>query len=126
MQINITARHLHVSDSMKSHIKEKFENLERFYDLLQHTDVVLFEEKGRNTVEATAKAIIGGQFVAKAEHDHMRAAVDLVVEKLEKQLTKQKQKLKGHKKGAREGRPWSREEKVEGDEPTYEEIVENY
>ncbi len=125
MQINITARHVQVSDSTKSHVHDKIGGLERFYDLLQHVDVVLFEEAGKKGVEATAKAKVGGQFVAKAEHSHVRAAVDMVVEKLEKQLRRQKQKLKGHK-GSRDGKRWTRDEKVEGDEPTYEEIVENY
>lgn len=124
MQITISGRHMHVSDAMRAHVNEKIARLERYNDLLQHIEVVLFEDGDKKVVEATAKAKVGGQYTAKADHEHMKAALDLLMDKLEKQLKKGKQLVKEHR-GHKEDRPWQKEQPVEGDEPTYEEVVEN-
>ena len=102
MEINITGRHTHVSDSMKKYALEKLGKLEYHNDMVTRADVVMnIENDQRHMVEVIAHSKVGGHVVAKAEHTDMYAAIDLLLDKMEHQLTKQKEKVKVERKHVR-------------------------
>ncbi len=92
MQINVTGRHVEVSDEVKGYVEEKASRLPRFLDKLHTVDVILGHESDEFTVEMIAHADGCNPFVAREIGPDTFALVDIIVDKLERQLTKQKEK----------------------------------
>lgn len=98
MQVNITGHQLEVTDALRDYVNEKFVRLERHYDKITSANVILSVEKLKQQVDATL-LIAGGEIVGNAEHEDMYAAIDLLVDKLDRQLIKHKEKLLDRQKG---------------------------
>ena len=97
MQITVTGHHVDITDSMRDYVTSKLERLERHFDHVTNVNVVLGVEKLRQTAEATIN-MSGAQIHAQAEqHENMYAAIDMLVDKLDRQILKHKEKLKNHK-----------------------------
>jgi putative sigma-54 modulation protein len=96
MQINVSGHHLDVTDSLRSYVETKLDKLERHYDRITNMQVILSVEKQRQKAESTIR-ISGGELFAEAEHEDLYAAIDMLVDKLDRQLIKQKEKMKDHK-----------------------------
>lgn len=96
MQINITGHHVELTDSMTEYVHSKFGKLERHFDNITNTQVTLSVEKTRQKAEADVH-IAGGQLFATHEHDDMYAAIDGLIDKLDRQVIKHKEKMKNHK-----------------------------
>ena len=96
MQINITGHHLDVTPALKSYVHEKFERLQRHFDHITNSHVILTVEKDRQKAEATIHVNRGNLF-AEVEHEDMYAAIDMLMDKLDRQLKKHKEKLGNHK-----------------------------
>jgi putative sigma-54 modulation protein len=95
MQINLTGNHIEVTPALRSYVEEKFERLERHFDHVTAVHVVLSVEKQRQEVEATIH-LAGNKIFADAHHDDMYAAIDALVDKLDRQILKHKDKLTDH------------------------------
>ena len=95
MQINVTGRHIEITDSLKSYVESKFEKLERHFEHITNTHVILSVEKERQKAEATVHVNRGNLF-ADNEQEDMYAAIDGLVDKLDRQLKKHKEKLTDH------------------------------
>ena len=96
MQINVSGHHIEVTDSLRQYVETKIERLERHYDQITNVHVILRVEKQGQKAEATIR-IQGGDIFAEAESDDLYAAIDMLVDKLDRQLIKQKEKMKDHK-----------------------------
>lgn len=96
MQINITGHHVELTDALNEYVHSKFDKLERHFDNITNAQVVLSVEKQRQVAEADVH-VAGGQVVAAHEHDDMYAAIDGLVDKLDRQIIKHKEKMKAHK-----------------------------
>ncbi|WP_313515185.1 ribosome hibernation-promoting factor, HPF/YfiA family [Pseudomonas sp.] len=99
MQVNISGHQLDVTDALRDYIEEKFSRLERHFDKITNVQVIMEVEKLKQKIEATLH-IAGGEVVANAEHDDMYAAIDLLVDKLDRQLIKHKEKQLNRQQGA--------------------------
>ena len=97
VHIDVTARHGHVSDGMREYAVKKAEKLTRFHDRIKRIQILLDDPKGETEVEMIAHVESGGTMVAKERAGVFHEAVDLLVEKIEKQLKKDKERLKDHK-----------------------------
>ena len=53
MQINLTGHHIEVTDSLRDHVNEKMARLERHFDKVSNTHVILTVEGARHKAEAT-------------------------------------------------------------------------
>ena len=95
MQINVSGHHIEVTDSLRQYVETKLERLERHYDQITNVHVILRVEKQGQKAEATIR-IQGGDIFAEAESDDLYAAIDMLVDKLDRQLIKQKEKMKDH------------------------------
>ena len=99
MQVNITCLHLEITDALRDYVEEKFDRLERHFDRIIAVQVILQVEKLKQKAEA-ALHVAGREVVANAEHGDMYAAIDLLVDKLDRQLIKHKEKQLDHNQGA--------------------------
>ena len=95
MQLDITGHHLEVTDPLKDYVETKFERLQRHFDQISTTHVILTVEKMVQKAEATVH-VTGGDLFAHAEDEDMYAAIDALADKLDRQLIKHKQKHRGH------------------------------
>lgn len=96
MQINITGHHLDVTPALRTYVHEKFERLQRHFDHITNSHVILSVEKDRQKAEATLHVNRANLF-AEVEHEDMYAAIDMLIDKLDRQLKKHKEKLGSHK-----------------------------
>lgn len=98
MQISITGHHLDITPALRSYVDNKFNRLERHFDRMTNIHVILSIEKERQKAEATIHVSRGNLF-ADEEHEDMYAAIDGLVDKLDRQLKKHKEKLTNHRRG---------------------------
>jgi putative sigma-54 modulation protein len=95
MQLTITGHHLEVTSALKAYVENKLERLQRHFDQITTTHVILTVEKMVQRAEANIH-IAGGDLFAQAESEDMYAAIDALADKLDRQLIKHKQKHRGH------------------------------
>jgi putative sigma-54 modulation protein len=96
MQISVTGNHLDVTDSLKAYVESKFEKLERHFDHVTDVHVILTVEKLIQKAEATVQ-ISGAKLFAEDHQEDMYAAIDALVDKLDRQIKKHKEKLTKHR-----------------------------
>ncbi len=85
MQIKISARHGHLSEPTRLFIHEKAEKLLRFFERLTQIEVTVDLKNEIKKVEFLVSAEHKHDFVASESNSDILAAVDLVVDKLERQ-----------------------------------------
>lgn len=96
MQINITGHHVELTDALEEYVRTKFDKLERHFDNITTAQVILSVDKQHQQAEAELR-LAGGQVFATQTHDDMYAAIDGLVDKLDRQIIKHKEKVKAHK-----------------------------
>ena len=94
MQLNISGHHLSITDALHDYVTNKVTRLERHNDRITSIAVILSVDKLVQKAEATVHAD-GGEFFANSEHDDLYAAIDALIDKLDRQLIKRKEKLRG-------------------------------
>lgn len=95
MQINLTGHHVEITDSLRNYVNEKMAKLERHFDKVSNTHVILTVEKDTHKAEATVH-MSGNDIFAEAHENDMYASIDGLVDKLDRQVKKHKEKLKNH------------------------------
>lgn len=98
MQINLSGHHVDITTPLRDYVNSKMERLERHFDHVTDIHVVLGVEKLRHKAEATMH-ISGGDIFAEAVEENMYAAIDALVDKLDRQLKKHKEKITNHHRG---------------------------
>ena len=95
MQLNLTGHHVDVTPALRAYVNEKLEKLKRHFDHVTGIHCILTVEKLRHKAEARVN-LSGGSLFADAVEDDMYAAVDSLVDKLDRQILKHKEKLTDH------------------------------
>ena len=95
MELNIRGDKITVTKSIKDYVTEKMEKLDKYFDNAKNikASVIIRVRNGEEIIEVTVPT---NKFTLRAEekHDDLYAAIDLVVDKLERQIRKNKTKLK--------------------------------
>ncbi|MDX1459818.1 MAG: ribosome-associated translation inhibitor RaiA [Xanthomonadales bacterium] len=95
MQLNITGHHVDITPPLRAYVTEKMQRLERHFDRVVSVDVILNVEKLEQIAEASVNA--GGRKLFATETDmDMYAAIDGLVDKLDRQVRRLKDKLRDH------------------------------
>ncbi len=97
MQIAVTFRHMETSDPVRAYAEEKLARVKKYIDEPIDAQVALSVEKKirhRAEVILVAKGIT---IKGSEETNDMYAAIDNVVDKIERQLKRYKEKIKEHK-----------------------------
>jgi putative sigma-54 modulation protein len=102
VQVNISARHGHLSSATQERVSEKVEKLRRFFDRITAIQVTVdLEHRETPEVEVRVSAEHREDFVA-TDTAELFAALDSVTHKLEQQLRKHKEKIQdGHRQPGR-------------------------
>jgi putative sigma-54 modulation protein len=95
MQIEITGHHVEVTEAMRTHVLDKFSRLERHFDKVLEIHVILSVEKLAQKAEATVH-INGANLFAEDTQEDLYAAIDNLVDKLDRQVIKHKEKHLSH------------------------------
>jgi len=100
MQIAVTFRHMEASNPIRDYAEEKVSRVTKYIDEPIDAQVVLSVEKKirhKALVTLTAKGIT---IKGSEETGDMYAAIDAVVDKIERQLKRYREKIKSHKPSA--------------------------
>jgi putative sigma-54 modulation protein len=107
MQLSLTGHHVDITDALRNYVEEKVERLERHFDHVTNMHVILSVEKLEKKAEATVH-LTGADIFADSVHEDMYAAIDALVDKLDRQVLKHKEKLQNRRgNGARAAAPAS-------------------
>jgi len=93
MQTSVTFKNIDPSDHLKSYVSEKLDRLDKYLDNPAEANVVLAVEKFRHIAEIN---IAGDRLtiIGSEETNDMYSAIDMALDKLEKQIKKSKQKIR--------------------------------
>ena len=95
MQINLTGHHIDITEALRDYVDTKFAKLERHFDHITNVHVILNVEKTIQKAEATLH-VNGGELFADAKHEDMYAAIDQLIDKLDRQTVKHKERRRDH------------------------------
>jgi putative sigma-54 modulation protein len=96
MQIRTTARHFDLTDDLKDFVEKHLNKLERFFDHIIDSHLILEMEKSRMTAELKLK-VYGTVLTSKHRSFDMYDSVEKVMDKMERQLKTYKGKLQDKK-----------------------------
>lgn len=97
MNLEITGQHMEITDPLREYTMQKLGKITRHLDEVIDIHVILSVEKLRQRAEATVN-IKGNTLFADATEEDMYAALDLLIDKLDRQVIKHKEKQKDHHK----------------------------
>lgn len=95
MQVNLTGHHVEITPALRDYVDSKLERLKRHFDHVFDVHVILNVEKLRHTAEATVH-VNGDNLFADSTQDDMYAAIDGLIDKLDRQVKKHKEKIQDH------------------------------
>ncbi len=95
MQINVSGHQMDITEPLRAYVNEKIGRIQKHFDHVTNTNVVLHVEKNRHRAEATIHAK-GAALHADAEGGDMYAALDALADKLDRQVLKHKEKTRDH------------------------------
>lgn len=95
MQVDITGHHVEITEALRDYVGSKLDKLERYFDNAVDVHVVLTVEKLSQKAEATL-SVSGAKLYAGALNEDMYAAIDGLIDKLDRQIIKHKEKRADH------------------------------
>ncbi len=96
MQVSVTFRRMEPSEALKTYVQERTGKLTKYIDKPLESQVTLSVEKFRHIADVIINAN-GIRIAGQEAHDDMYAAIDLVMDKIERQVKKYREKITKHK-----------------------------
>ncbi len=93
MNLKITGLHLEVTDAIRNRIAEKMERINRHSDDVIHTNITLSVEKTEHKAAAHVH-LAGKDLHVEALSSDMYAAIDALIDKLDRAVLQHKEKSK--------------------------------
>ena len=95
MHLNVSGHHVEVTDSLRGYVETKIEKVARHFDMVSDVNCILTVEKLQHKAEATVH-VNGGTIYADAIEEDMYAAIDSLIDKLDRRVRKLKEKRADH------------------------------
>lgn len=95
MNLTIHGNHIDVSPALRNHIQGKLAKIERHFDQVIDASVQLSIEKVRQRAEITLR-VRGNNIHVEAVEDDLYAAIDTLVDKLDRQVIRHKNRMQDH------------------------------
>jgi len=92
MNIHLTGRHLEITPAIRDYATGKIGKVKRHFDNVIDVNIILSVEKLKQKAEATIH-ISGKDVFVECEDENLYAAIDALVDKLDRQVIKHKEKL---------------------------------
>src|SRR5262245_2388539 len=93
MNLNVTGHHIEITQPIRDYLGAKLERLTRHFDHVIDVNGILSIEPLQRKVEATVH-VRGRDLFAVSQDEDMYAAIDSLIDKLDRQVVKHKEKLK--------------------------------
>lgn len=100
MNLKISGQHLEVTEAMRLYVSEKVEKLERHAEHITSIQITFRLDKDRHTAEADIH-VSGANLHASATDENMYTAIDLMIDRLDRQAQKHKEKTLSRQQGHR-------------------------
>ena len=95
MNLNIAGHHVEVTPAIREYVTHKLERIVRHFDNVTSVNVILSVEKLRQKAEITLH-VRGKDIFAESTETDLYAAIDSVMDKLNRQVAKYKEKIQDH------------------------------
>lgn len=99
MNLTITGHHLEVTPAIREYITSKLDRAIRHYDHVTSANVVISVEKLAQKAEVTVH-VRGKDIYIESEDGDLYAAIDSLIDKLDRQLQKRKARVTNHPRTA--------------------------
>ncbi|GAA4358582.1 ribosome-associated translation inhibitor RaiA [Variovorax defluvii] len=99
MNLTISGHHLDVTPALRSYVTSKLDRITRHFDQVVDVKVILTVEKQKEKEGQRAECNIhvkGSDMFAESSHADLYAAVDALVDKLDRQVKRHKELVKDH------------------------------
>jgi putative sigma-54 modulation protein len=100
MNLTISGHHLEVTPALRTYVTSKLDRITRHFDQLVDVKVLLTvenqKEKDRRQRAECNIHVKGSDMFAESSHEDLYAAVDELVDKLDRQVGRHKEKVKDH------------------------------
>lgn len=92
MNLQLTGHHLEITPAIREYATSKFSKIKRHFDNVIDVNIILSVEKLKQKAEATVH-ISGKDVFVECEDENLYAAIDALVDKLDRQVLKHKEKV---------------------------------
>jgi putative sigma-54 modulation protein len=92
MNLHMTGHHLEITPALRDYVTSKLTRINRHFDHVIDVNMIMSVEKLNQKVEANVHLSGKDIFVESTDTD-MYAAIDLLVDKLDRQILKHKEKI---------------------------------
>ena len=96
MNLHITGHHVQITSSIREYVSGKMERLTKHFDHVIDVNVIMSVEKLRQKVEATVH-VRGKDIFCESTDEDMYAAIDTLIDKLDRTIIKHKEKNLSHR-----------------------------
>ena len=93
MRINVTGRHIEITDDIRNYVEKRANKLEDIFSAILDFQAVIEQEKSRYLTEVTLTTR-GGTFHAHVETYDLFAALDATMDKIQTQIRRHKERAK--------------------------------
>jgi len=95
MNVQVSGHHVEVTQPIRDYVLSKLERVQRHFDQVIEINVVLSVQKLRHKAEISVH-MPGKDIHVESDDADMYAAIDLMMDKLDRQIIKHKQKAYAH------------------------------
>lgn len=96
MNLNITGHHVQITPAIRDYVSSKMERVTKHFDHVIDVNVIMSVAKLRHKVEATVH-VRGRDIFCESTEEDMYAAIDTLIDKLDRTIIKHKEKGLGHR-----------------------------
>ncbi|MCR4333363.1 MAG: ribosome-associated translation inhibitor RaiA [Sulfuricaulis sp.] len=95
MNVQVSGHHVEVTQAIRDYVLSKLERVQRHFDQVIEINVILSVQKLRQKAEINVH-LPGKDIHVESDDADMYAAIDLMMDKLDRQIIKHKQKAYAH------------------------------
>ena len=95
MNVQVSGHHVEVTQAIREYVMAKLERIQRHFDQVIDINVVLSVQKLRQMAEISVH-MPGKDIHVECDDEDLYAAIDLMMDKLDRQIIKHKSKAFGH------------------------------
>ena len=95
MNVQVSGHHVEVTQAIREYVLSKLERIQRHFDHVIEMNVILSVQKLRQKAEISVH-LPGKDIHVESDDADMYAAIDLMMDKLDRQVIKHKQKAHAH------------------------------
>ncbi len=96
MNLHMTGHHLDVTPALRDYVTAKMDRINRHFDHVIDVNIILSVDKLRQKIEANVH-LSGKDIFVECIDEDMYAAIDMLVDKLDRQIIKHKEKFHGNR-----------------------------